>query len=63
MAYKFQVGQSVQLLHGRQYLAISAVDYKVIRQLPEILGVRSYRIKSLRESFERVVTESDLARG
>jgi hypothetical protein len=63
MAYKFQVGQSVQLLHGRRYLAISAVDYKVIRQLPEILGVRSYRIKSLRESFERVVIESDLARG
>ena len=63
MTYKFQVGQSVQLLHGRQYLAISAVDYKVIRQLPEILGERSYRIKSLRESFERVAIESQLVRG
>ena len=63
MAYKFQVGQTVQMMHGRRYLAISAVDYKVVRQLPEILGERSYRIKSMRESFERVVIESQLIRG
>ena len=63
MAYKFQVGQTVQMLHGRRYLAISAVDYQVVRQLPEILGERSYRIKSMRESFERVVIESQLIKG
>ena len=63
MAYKFQVGQTVQLLHGRRYLAISGIDFQVVRQLPEILGERSYRIKSMRESFERVVIESQLIRG
>jgi hypothetical protein len=63
MAYKFQVGQTVQMVQGRRYLAISAVDFEVVRQLPEILGERSYRIKSLRESFERVAIESQLIRG
>jgi hypothetical protein len=63
MAYKFQIGQTVQLMQGRRYLAISSIDYKVIRQLPEIGGERSYRIKSIRESFERVAIESQLVRG
>jgi hypothetical protein len=44
MAYKFQVGQTVQLLEGRRHLATSGIGYKVIRQLPESGGERSYRI-------------------
>ncbi len=63
MPYKFQVGPTVQLLEGRRYLATSAIGYKVIRQLPESNGERSYRIKSARESFERVVIESQLVKG
>jgi hypothetical protein len=63
MSYKFQVGQTVQLAEGRRYMVTSAIGYKVIRQLPESDGERSYRIKSAIESFERVVIESQLAKG
>ncbi len=63
MPYKFQVGQTVQLVEARRYMVTSAVGYKVIRQLPESGGERSYRIKSTRESFERVVIESQLVKG
>jgi hypothetical protein len=30
MPYKFQVGQTVQLVEGRHYMVTSAVGYKVI---------------------------------
>ena len=63
MPYKFQVGQTVQLVEGRRHMVTSAIGYKVIRQLPESGGERSYRIKSVRESFERVVIESQLVKG
>ena len=44
-------------------MVTSAIGYKVIRQLPESDGERSYRIKSAGESFERVVIESQLVKG
>ena len=62
MPHKFQVGQTVQLVEGRRYLTTSATGYKVVRQLPESGGERSYRIKSSHETFERVVIESQLVR-
>jgi hypothetical protein len=62
MPHKFQVGQTVQLVEGRRYVTTSAIGYKVVRQLPESGGERSYRIKSAHESFERVVIESQLMR-
>jgi hypothetical protein len=61
MPHKFQVGQTVQLVGGRRHVTTSALAYKVVRQLPEDGGERSYRIKSAHETFERVVTESQLA--
>jgi hypothetical protein len=63
MAYKFQIGQTVQLLEGRRYLSISDGSFEILRQLPEINGERSYRIKSMRESFERVAIERQLVKG
>ena len=60
MPHKFRVGQSVQLVQGRRYMTTSASGYKVVRQLPESGGERSYRIKSVHETFERVVIESEL---
>jgi hypothetical protein len=63
MPHKFQVGQTVQLVEGRQYVTTSASGYKVVRQLPESSGgERSYRIKGAHETFERVVAESQLIR-
>lgn len=63
MPYKFQVGQTVQSVEGRRYMATSSIGYKVIRQLLKSGGESSYRIKSARESFERVVVESQLVKG
>jgi len=60
MPPKFQVGQTVQLVEGRRYVTTSAFAYKVVRQLPESGGERSYRIKSAHETFERIVIESQL---
>ena len=58
MSYKFRVGQTVQFVAGSRYVTMSAIGYKVVRQLRESGGERSYRIKSAHESFERVVIES-----
>jgi len=62
MPHKFQVGQTVQLVARSRYVTTSAIGYKVVRQLPESGGERSYRIKSAHETFERVVIESQLTR-
>jgi hypothetical protein len=60
MPHKFKVGQTVQLMEGRRHVTSSAIGYKVVRQIPESAGERSYRIKSADEAFERVVNESQL---
>lgn len=60
MPHKYKVGQTVQLVEGRRHLTTSAIGYKVVQQLPERDGQRSYRIKSARDTFERVVVESQL---
>jgi len=62
MSHRFRVGQTVQLVEGRRYVTTSAIGYKVVQQLPESGGERSYRIKSAHERFERVVIESQLIR-
>ena len=58
MAFKFSVGQAVEFTPMGQ----SAGLFEVIRHLPEEDGAagKKYRIKSLREGFERTVTEYDL---
>ena len=63
MSYKFHVGQTVQLMQGTRYLAPLSTGYKVVRQLPEANGEVSYRIKSARETYERVVKENQLLHG
>jgi hypothetical protein len=47
-------------MEGRRHVTSSAIGYKVVRQIPESAGERSYRIKSADEAFERVVNESQL---
>jgi hypothetical protein len=58
MAFKFSVGRAVEYKPQGQ----SAGLFEVTRHMPEEDGSsgRKYRIKSLREGFERTVTEYDL---
>ena len=62
MLHKFRVGQTVQIMQGARYVAVSSIGYTVVRQLPETNGEFSYRIKSTRETYDRVVKESQLVK-
>jgi hypothetical protein len=57
---KFAAGQSVSLKQSAFHRA-PADTFEVVRLLPAERGNPQYRIKSLRDGHERVVTESDLA--
>jgi hypothetical protein len=50
-------------MQGTRYLAPLSTGYQIVRQLPETNGEVSYRIKSARETYERVVKENQLLRG
>jgi hypothetical protein len=58
MAFKYSVGQAVEYRPAQEAPGL----FKVIRQMPEEDGAsdRKYRIKSLKEGFERTVSEYDL---
>jgi hypothetical protein len=58
-AYKFQVGQMVELEPARSR-NIPGGSYVVTKQMPVSSGEPEYRIKSIKEPHERVVSESDL---
>jgi len=62
MTHRFHAGQMVRLARSRSAGAAAGGDYKIVRQLPETGGELQYRIKSVRESHERVVKESELER-
>ena len=57
--YKFHLGETVQLLPPMSRHASGGV-YEVTKKLPERAGEYEYRIKSINEPHERVVSESDL---
>ncbi len=64
MSHKFAIGQSVVFTSHLPGSVTPAGRYEVIRQLPvDMRGEPQYRIKSLRETHERVVRESQLDRG
>ncbi len=62
MSYKFIVGQNVNFTPGMKHNA-AAGSYQICRLMPEGDADRAnprYRIKSVAERHERVVSESDL---
>jgi len=59
MAHQFRSGQFVRLCRSIRSGAIEG-DYEIVRQLPDEGGELQYRIKSMREPYERVAKESDL---
>ena len=58
MAFKYSIGEAVEYTPKGK----SAGLFEVIRHMPEEDGAsdRKYRIKSLKEGFERTVGEFDL---
>jgi hypothetical protein len=58
MAFKYSIGQAVEYKPAQQQPGL----FKVVRHLPEEDGAsdRKYIIKSLKEGFERTVSEYDL---
>ena len=60
--HKFKVGQVVDYDPGRLGMRASAREYKVVRLLPPEGSDLLYRIKSVGETFERVVKEHELSR-
>jgi len=62
MTHKFRSGQTVHLSRSMTARSAPGGDYKVVRQLPVDGGEPQYRIKSVREPYERVAKESDMER-
>jgi hypothetical protein len=56
---KFSVGQNVTLKQSA-FQRAPADTFEIVRLLPIERGSPQYRIKSLRDGHERVVTESDI---
>jgi hypothetical protein len=62
MLHKFTIGQSVSFVSGGVGRVAAIGDYEIVRLLPADGDDFQYRIKSLRESYERVAKESQLER-
>jgi hypothetical protein len=60
--HKFKVGQVVDYDPRRLGMRASSREYKVVRLLPPEGSDLLYRIKSVGETFERVVKEHELSR-
>jgi hypothetical protein len=61
-AHRFAVGDHVRFQAARRALAAAPSTYLVVRQLPiERDQECRYRIKSIKESFERVAAENELS--
>lgn len=58
--YRFQAGQTVAVVPSRGQETPKGI-FKVLRRLPEDRGIRHYRIQSLTDGHERVVTEGEIA--
>jgi len=58
--HKFTTGQKVTL--GLDpYDPKRPTDFEVVRQLPRERGINHYRLRSLGDGHERVVTEAELS--
>lgn len=57
--HRFRLGQHVELLHSTQRSA-AAGRYQIMALLPLESDGPKYRLKGLKETHERVVSERDL---
>lgn len=58
-AYRFRAGQTVTVMPSRGQ-PVPKGSFKIVRLLPEDRGIRHYRIKSVMDGHERVVTEGEI---
>ena len=58
--HSFAAGQTVRLANASRLTPAASGDFKITRLLPESSGELQYRVKSDRESYERVVGENEL---
>jgi hypothetical protein len=59
-AYKFKIGQSVDLV-ARDVRAKPLGRFEIVRLMPTEHGLRQYRIRSLIDGHERMALEVELA--
>jgi hypothetical protein len=59
-SHKYAVGRKVQFAPSDIRLSPLG-QFEIIRTLPIEHGIAQYRIKSLKDGHQRVVTESDLS--
>jgi hypothetical protein len=57
--HKFRSGQSVEFV-GSEVRPRPLGKFKVVRVMPSEHGIQQYRIKSVTDGHERMVTERDL---
>ena len=57
--HKFKIGQRVTMLPSR-FSVNREGAFQIVRLLPVEQGINHYRIKSVSDGHERVVTESEL---
>jgi hypothetical protein len=62
MSHRYKAGQKVRLNRGFASRDAVSGDYEVRCRLPSRDGELQYRIKSLREPYERVVKEGEIER-
>jgi len=58
--HKFKINQSVELV-ARDLQSRTSRRFAIVRPLPTEHDVLQYRIKSLTDGHERIVTESEIA--
>ena len=61
-AHKIKTGQRVTVASSKRGGALPGGTFRVVRPLPEEAGVWQYRIKSVTDGHERVVSENDLVK-
>lgn len=60
MAHKFKPGQTVTVV-VRRYESTPAGRFRIVRALPTEQGIKQYRIQSVMDGHERVVSEAEIA--
>jgi hypothetical protein len=61
-SHKFKVGQSVDLVGSQHPASSSPGKFEIVRLMPTAHGHYQYRVCSLRDGHERMVTETELER-
>jgi hypothetical protein len=58
--HSFVSGQSVRLSNASRSTPAAPGDFKITRLLPESAGELQYRVKSDKETYERVVRQNEI---